>query len=251
MNLSRPRTLPPPLAAPATAPARPGQAGRAPRPGAGGRRALLVSALLLNVTAASAASLQVFVLGSDGRPAPDTAVLVLPAAGPMAATPAAQPAVIVQKDLRFMPYLTVVPPGSLVRFVNRDSFDHHVRSVAGGPLGSVPPVKDFEFRLAAARGGVESSAELKFESPGAVALGCHIHGSMRGHVLIAPAPYQAVTDAAGRVLFPDIPNASAEIRLWHPDQLVEQPVRRVNLGGRVEQELTLNFAPRRRPTPRP
>jgi len=38
--------------------------------------------------------------------------------------------VIALKDIRFVPYVSVVPVGASVRFVNKDGFDHHVRSQA-------------------------------------------------------------------------------------------------------------------------
>jgi plastocyanin len=210
------------------------------------------AAALASLAAASsmAASYRVVVLGADGRPAGD-AVVLLQMAGSHAAEPLVPETVVInQKDLRFQPYLTVVPVGSTVRFVNLDNFDHHVRSQAGGPLGSVPPVKQFEFRLAAFRAGKQSSAELKFESPGSVVLGCHIHGSMRGHLLVTSAPFQAITDNAGTATLMGLPEGPAEVRLWHPDQLVDQAAQRVTLSGNAESTLQLNFTPRRRPPPR-
>jgi plastocyanin len=210
------------------------------------------AAALSSLAASSvcAASLRIVVVGAEGRPAADTVVLVQPVAGSATAIPPKEPVVIVQQDIRFQPYVTLVPVGSTVRFVNRDSFDHHVRSLAGGPLGSIPPVKEFEFRLAAARGARESSADLKFDGAGSVVLGCHIHGSMRGHVLVSAVPFQAVTDAAGSVTLAGLPNGAAELRLWHPDQLTEQAAQKINLSGDVTLDAKLNFNPRRRPPPR-
>ena len=49
--------------------------------------------------------------------------------------------VVAQEDLRFSPFLTVVPLGSTLRFVNRDAYDHHVRSTPSGPLGAVAPAQ--------------------------------------------------------------------------------------------------------------
>jgi plastocyanin len=213
---------------------------------------LVLPALAGAWCSASAATYKVVVIGADGRPASDTVVLLQPAGRPAAAAaPPAEPVLIVQKDIRFQPYVTVLAPGSTVRFINRDSFDHHVRSQAGGPLGSVPPVKDFEFRLAAFKGGgKEASADLEFENEGSVVLGCHIHGSMRGHILVSAVPFRAVTDAAGAAVLEGLPDGAAEVRLWHPDQLTEQAPQRVTLAGTVAADLKLNFTPRRRTPPR-
>ncbi|MEN9631067.1 MAG: hypothetical protein RJA10_4295 [Pseudomonadota bacterium] len=206
--------------------------------------------LALATLPAQAAELQVYVTTPDGRPAPDVVVAVLPqAGGAPAASPAAEPALIAQKDIRFQPYVTAVPLGTTVRFVNRDRFDHHVKSMPGGPLGSIAPAKEFEFRLAAARGTNEPSAELKMDVAGATGIGCHLHGSMRAHIYVSPTPWVAVTNAAGRATISGVPDGAADLRLWHPDQLVAQANVTTRLAGNATAEAKLNFTPRRRPAP--
>ncbi len=209
-------------------------------------------ALGLASTASLAGSVQVAVTTADGKPVADTVVLVQPAA-PWSAQPAPAPAVIAQKDIKFVPYVTVIPVGGTLRFVNRDSFDHHVRSLPGGPLGTVAPARQFELRMPAAAAGKESSNDLKVDVPGVIALGCHLHGSMRGHVFVSVTPWYAVTDASGRVTIDGVPEGQAEVKLWHPDQLTEQaPVRvQVAAAGPVGAEAKLNFTPRRKPSPAP
>ena len=143
----------------------------------------LAAALAVLSLPALAASVQITVTGADGKPAADTVVLVQPAAS-WPAQPLPEPIVITQKDIRFQPYVTVVPVGAAVRFINRDGFAHHVRSQPGGPLGSVPPAKQFEFRLAAARGNnAPASAEITLDIPGSIVLGCHLHNSDRKSVV--------------------------------------------------------------------
>lgn len=204
----------------------------------------------LAAASACAGELQVYVTTPDGKPAPDVVVALLPAgAAPPAAVPA-EPVLIVQKDIRFQPYVTAVPLGTTVRFVNRDRFDHHVKAVPGGPLGSIAPAKSFDFRLAAARGGNETSADVKMDAAGASGVGCHLHGSMRAHIYVSPTPWVAVTDAAGRAVIAAVPDGAADIRLWHPDQLVAQANVAAALAGSATVQAQLNFTPRRRPPPR-
>ncbi len=210
----------------------------------------LAAALLASLfaAAAQAGTMQVTVRSADGKPVADTVVLLQPSA-PWSAQPLPAPAVITQKDIRFAPYVTVVPVGSTLRFVNQDSYDHHVRSLPGGPLGNQAPAKQFELRLAAAAGGKQPSADLKVDVPGVIALGCHLHGSMRGHVYVSTTPWVAVTDANGRATVPGVPDGEAEVRLWHPDQLTEQPTVKVQVASAApaSAEAKLNFTPRRRP----
>jgi plastocyanin len=217
------------------------------------RRSLLsFTAALAGVASGGAhgATLHVTITGADGRAAADTVVLVQPAPGAQAVAPAPATVAIEQKDFRFLPYVTVVAPGGAVRFVNKDPFDHHIRTLPGGPLGNVAPIKTFEFRLAAAGGRGDASEAVTLELPGSILLGCHLHGSMRGHVLVANTPWFAVTDDRGRARVEGLPEGAVEVKVWHPDQLSEQAPQRLQLGPSLGADLKLNFTPRPRPRPR-
>ncbi|MBI5258042.1 MAG: plastocyanin [Burkholderiales bacterium] len=198
---------------------------------------------------AAAAQLQITVTTADGKPAPDVAVLVQPTAA-WPAQPLPEPALIAQQNIRFVPFVTVVPVGGTVRFVNRDRYDHHVRSQPGGPLGNVAPAQQFEFRMAAAKADKPGApADLKLDVPGTIALGCHLHGSMRGHVLVSATPWFAVTDDKGVATVANLPDGQVELKLWHPDQLTDQAGTRLQAAGSMNAEAKLNFNPRRRPGP--
>ncbi|MBL8287692.1 MAG: plastocyanin [Rubrivivax sp.] len=214
--------------------------------------AVAAAALLAAAAAApaSAATLHVTVHGADGKPAADAVVMVQPAPGLAAVVPAPTTVPIEQRDFRFVPYVAVVAPGGAIRFVNKDPFDHHIRTLPGGPLGSVAPVKTFEYRLAASGRSGDTSEAVKLDLPGSILLGCHLHGSMRGHVLVASSPWFAVTDDRGRARIEGLPEGAVDIKLWHPDQISEQAPQRLALGPSLGTEARLNFTPRRRPAPR-
>lgn len=204
---------------------------------------------LLPAVTALAAELEVEVQNAAGQPAPDVVVMLLPASP--ATPPAAPPTVdIVQKDNRFEPYVTAVPAGTKVRFVNHDRYDHHVRSLGSGPMGAVPPAKSFELRLGGVQAGDKAVGEVRFDAPGSVTLGCHIHGSMRGHLFVAATPWVAVTDVQGRARFAGLPDGTAEMRLWHPDQIAGQASQTLQLAGSSSARARLGFNPSRRPAPR-
>jgi plastocyanin len=214
---------------------------------------------------AHAASMQIVVTDKDGRPAPDVVVLV-GTADKAAATAATAPVPIIQEGLRFVPFLTVVPAGSTLRFVNKDGYDHHVRSMPSGPLGATPPAKNFELRLDAAEtpatpadeyaapsrarkrsGPAVTSAEVKVDQAGPIGLGCHLHASMRGQVYVSPTPHFAKTDADGKARIEHLPDGAIEMTLWHADQLIEQPVVKLQAGATpLLANAQLNFVPRRR-----
>lgn len=218
-----------------------------PRPA----RGLLAALSLLAAGAASASTVQLNVIGADGRPVPGAVVMVQPL-GSFTPPPLPPTFVIEQREIRFVPAVTVVPLNGKVRFTNADGFDHHVRALPGGPLGSVAPAEQFDLRLPKASGGrTTSSPEILLDSPGSIAIGCHLHGSMRAHIYVSPTPFAAVSDNQGRVRIDAVPEGAVEIRLWHPDQLAEQAVQRATLSGGVfAADGKLNFTPRRRPPPR-
>jgi plastocyanin len=208
-----------------------------------------LAALTLATSTTLAAPVQIQVTGPDGKPAADVAVMVQPSATVPAAA-SGEVLVVEQREIRFVPFVTAVPLGGTVRFVNKDRFDHHVRSLPGGPLGNIAPAKSFDFRMAGARGGGDTAVEVKFDQPGIVALGCHLHGSMRGHIVVSVTPHVAVTDERGRATIANVPDGSAELRLWHPEQLSEQASMRITVAaGAPRAEAKLNFSPRPRPAP--
>ncbi|WP_284615179.1 cupredoxin domain-containing protein [Aquabacterium humicola] len=205
---------------------------------------LAASLLALLQAAAHGGQVQISVTTPDGQPAADVAVMVHPTAA-WTAQPLPEPVVIAQRNIRFVPFVTVVPVGATVRFVNQDRFDHHVRSQPGGPLGNVAPARQFEFRMAAA-GKDPTPADLKMDVPGTVALGCHLHGSMRGHVVVSTTPWFAVTDDKGVATIAGVPDGQVELKLWHPEQLSDQAAIRLQVAGSASADARLNFAPRRR-----
>lgn len=213
--------------------------------------------------ASHAGTVHVTVTDKDGQPVADVVVLV-ETAGKAAVKPAAGPVVIAQENLKFVPFLTVLPAGSTLRFVNRDGYDHHVRSMPSGPLGSMPAVKNFELRLDAADGAAPAAnddykpapvrkkagqtwAEVKVDQPGPIGLGCHIHSSMRAQVYVSGTPWFAKTDANGVATLEGVPDGAAELSVWHPDQLQEQPTQRLTVTpAALKVDSQLNFTPRRR-----
>ena len=224
--------------------------------------ATLAFAVLLG--AAQAGTVQVLVTDKDGKPVAD-AVVLIDTAAKSPAQAAATPVVILQEGLRFVPFLTVVPAGSTLRFVNRDAYDHHVRSTPSGPLGNTPAVKNFELRLDAAEGaaaspndeyksppparkkGASPTADVKVETAGAIGLGCHIHASMRGQVYVSATPWFGKTDANGLANIEGVPDGAAELNVWHPDQLQDQTTQRLQVtSAPLKAQLQLNFTPRRR-----
>ena len=167
------------------------------------RMRLPVLAVLCLPTAAMAAPVTSTVTGVDGRPLAGAVVEVASPRAPAPATGFVGPFAVAQQDIAFQPHVLIVPVGAAVSFPNRDKVRPHVYSF------SAP--KRFELKLY----GRDETRAVVFDKPGVVALGCNIHDTMAGFVIVADTPYAAQTDARGRVTF-DVPAGPARVSVWHP-----------------------------------
>lgn len=204
---------------------------------------LLAAAALCLAGGASAASLSVTVVDKDGEPVPDAAVTLRYAVQPAATRPVPPPIVVVdQQNLRFLPYLSIVAPGTTVLFTNRDSFDHHVVATAPGLPGAEP--QQFQTRLPP---DPTKPFGVKVTEIGRYALSCHLHSRMRGYIYVTDTPWFGKTDAQGRLRMDNLPDGLVQVQSWHPEQFIDQVVQSPTLGAAVtELKLTLNFKPRTR-----
>jgi len=215
----------------------------------------LISALLLLAgsaisTAAVAASLSVLVLDKEGKPAPDAVVVVLPSVKTGAPpSPLPSQVTIYQEKMRFVPAVSVVAMGAKAQFVNNDPWEHHVRgSAAGAAQFNATAGEGFELRLdGKPEGKPAKTADATFTKAGAVLLGCHIHGSMRGHVYVSESPWAVLTNAEGVAQFEQLPEGVAQIKVWHADQLIDiAPQAHTVTASPGKLTLQLSVVPRRR-----
>ncbi len=216
------------------------------------RRLLCIASTQLACWAAQAAGLHVLVQDREGRPLPEAVVVLYPAGAAAPASPAPAGAVLIgQERMRFTPALTVVVPGTRLRFANLDRWDHHVRgTLMTAGLGALDPnaPPGFEFRLAGQTAGQPPVVtELVLDQPGIVLLGCHLHGSMRGHVFVTDSAWTLKTDESGMARFDGLPSGALELRVWHPELLIEPPRQALRLGATtLQQTVQLGVVARRR-----
>jgi plastocyanin len=216
------------------------------------RTAHRIAALALTIAAAApaaAATLTVTVLDREGRPVPDAVVVVQPAQ--RGGTPLALPltASISQDKMQFVPAVTVVPVGAKVTFSNNDSWDHHVRGSSASPAGqSAGATGGIDLRLDGRRGtAAPKTAEVVLAQAGPIILGCHLHGSMRGHIFVADSPWTVKTGSDGQAQIDGLPDGPAQVRAWHPEQLVDLPAASAVLGATPARlDMGLQIVPRRR-----
>ncbi len=152
-----------------------------------------------------------------GQPVEDAVVVMEPIAG--TAPKHRKTATIAQRDREFMPYVTVVQTGALVDFPNQDPVKHHIYSFSKAKL--------LEIKLYAGK----AVQPVLFDKAGEVALGCNIHDWMEAYVLVVNSPYFAKTGSDGKALVRDLPAGPYRLRLWHPRQKAEGPLRDITIAG--------------------
>ena len=170
-------------------------------------------ALTIAAFAADADSI-VRLTDSSGNAVPDAVVYLENLSGmPAAEDPLG--AVIDQRNEQFVPQITVVQAGAAIAFPNSDEVGHHVYSFAQPNSFELPLYKG------------EIRPEIRFRHPGIVTLGCNIHDSMLGYVLVVDTPYFGVSDADGRVELGDLPPGSYAVSAW---TLAANPLEPERLG---------------------
>jgi plastocyanin len=200
---------------------------------------VLMSALLVGHLAA-AASLVVTVLDKEGKPAPNAVISITYDQYRGAPNPAPQ-VLIEQEKMRFVPEVTLAYVGTVAKFVNKDSWDHHLRTEPMGMDALRSDVQSIEFRLSGkVEGKPPSMYEARLDVAGSRQLSCHIHGSMRGFIYISDTPFAAKTNADGVALLENLPEGAARMKVWHPAQLLDLAPQNLSVQG--SQSLTVNLS---------
>ena len=182
-----------------------------------------------------AAELTLEITDGNHQPVADAVIVLTPekldrtAVGPLP-----QRQVVDQRKEAFIPHVLIAPKGGQVVFTNSDTTRHHVYSFS--------PAKAFE--LVVVPGG--SSGPLIFDRLGVVAVGCNIHDRMVAYIYVTDQPFAMLTDKAGRVSFPGLPEGAYQARLWHsrlrPGR--PEPTETVTLStGRATVAISLDLMP--------
>jgi plastocyanin len=132
-------------------------------------------------------------------------------AGSAPATPLAHSAPqIAQIDKSFDPHVLVIHVGTAVQFPNRDPFLHNVFSLFDGR----------RFDLGFYEAG--SSKTVRFDRVGVSFLFCNIHPEMSAAVIAVDTPYFGLSNRAGRVSIPDVPDGRYQLNVWYERSLPEE-----------------------------
>jgi plastocyanin len=134
-----------------------------------------------------------------------------------------QSVTISNRQMNFIPYVSVVAEGGKAVFANEDPFPHNVFSPDNEKfnLGNIP----------------QNGAHVRvFKNPGAYSLLCNLHPGMLGYLLVTPSTWYARVDGKGKFVMKHVPSGTYKVSAWAPRQaLVTQNV------TVADGDVTLNF----------
>jgi plastocyanin len=171
---------------------------------------LLISAVLLGLTAASVAGAELSGTAQvAGKPAA-YAVIWLDVQGQTPLTQSASvapvaPVAIDQRNLAFWPHVLAVRVGTPVDFPNNDRVFHNVFSFKDG--------KKFDLGMYPA--GVKVKPVV-FDKPGLSRIFCNIHPNMAAYVMAVESPYYVVADERGAFTISGVPPGTYTYHAWRP-----------------------------------
>ena len=107
------------------------------------------------------------------------------------------------RQMAFVPFVTVIPAGGKVTFLNSDPFPHNVFS---------PDADKFNM------GTISQNQMLvhSFPKAGEYSLLCNLHPGMLGYIVVAPSSYFAKTDAKGHYAIKAVPPGTYKVTAWSP-----------------------------------
>jgi plastocyanin len=173
--------------------------------------------------ASAPASTQGIVAGRAPTGAGHPSIVVLQPRTP-ADVSQAEPPVMDQVALTFIPGLLVVRTGHPVEFRNSDDQLHNVRvnedeTKAGTFNVAIPMGEDYQFT---------------FERDGFYNVGCDIHPAMSATIYSSPSPYTALTDPSGQFEIRDVPTGSYNAIVFAGAERLERAVEVSNTRTEVD-----------------
>ncbi|MCV6604262.1 MAG: methylamine utilization protein [Porticoccaceae bacterium] len=160
--------------------------------------------LLLFCCAANGSDLTIKITDRHGTAVHlDQAVVYATPETPLAATTPDSQTTIVQRDLQFDPYISVIQRNTQVIFPNRDNTSHHVYSFSSAKSFELPLYKK------------QQPGPVLFDQAGVVVLGCNIHDWMLAYLLVVDTPFFSQLDKHQQQLT-GLPAGKYQLHLWHP-----------------------------------
>ena len=145
-------------------------------------------------------------VAASGVKSPEDVVVYIETA-PGEQKPPADPAVMDQKKLTFMPKVLPIVKGTTVKFQNGDPLLHNVFWNRSDD-GTYTPTNLGTW-------GQGSTKTFTFDKLGYVGLLCNIHPEMEGYIVVLQNPYFAVVGKDGSYEIKDVPPGKYVVKTWY------------------------------------
>ncbi len=119
----------------------------------------------------------------------------------------AEPPIVDQWNVEFIPHILPVLKGSTIDFPNTDSVRHNVYSTV--------PIPGTHRMLSLGTYDPEVIKTVHLDKPGEIALRCNVHKEMSAFIIVLDNPYFTLTDKTGRFKLDNVPPGDYTLKTWH------------------------------------
>jgi hypothetical protein len=135
----------------------------------------------------------------------------------------AEPAIVDQLNMLFVPRVVAVQHGRPVRFDNSDPCNHSVRTL--------PALKENEFNVFVTAAQPFTKTFAVEKAP--IQVGCSLHGWMTAWVYVAPHPWVSVSDEKGTFVLNNVPVGKYTLLARHADTGIQERLQIEVKGGQT------------------
>ena len=119
----------------------------------------------------------------------------------------AEPPILDQWNVEFIPHVLPVLKGSTVDFPNTDDVRHNVYSP--------DPIPGTHRMLSLGTYDPDVIKIIRLDKPGEIALRCNVHKEMSAFIVVLDNPYFTLTDKTGEFTIDNVPPGNYTVKTWH------------------------------------
>jgi hypothetical protein len=119
----------------------------------------------------------------------------------------AEPPIMDQWNVEFIPHVLPILKGSTVDFPNTDNVRHNVYSPE--------PIPGTHRMLSLGTYDPNVIKIIRLDKPGEIRLRCNVHKEMSAFIVVLDNPYFTLTDKSGEFTIDNIPPGKYTLKTWH------------------------------------
>lgn len=119
----------------------------------------------------------------------------------------AEPPIMDQWNVEFIPHVLPILKGSTVDFPNTDDVRHNVYSPE--------PIPGTHRMLSLGTYDPDVIKIIRLDKPGEIELRCNVHKEMSAFIVVLDNPYFTLTDKTGKFMIDNVPPGDYTLKTWH------------------------------------